>query len=1020
MNKLKPFQQATVDVVLQAFKQKERIRGFLVADEVGLGKTLVAQEVIRLSFKRRKPLVVFYVCSNLSIASQNRRRLLEILPEEKRAQAQCPVDRLTLMPAEARPSHPQLHLYTLTPETSIPVRTGRRRDGRLEERALIHALIEELWPRFLQERGEHFFRRQAHSSWDWALQRQRQKVKGNQALINAFQDSVRTEFGVPPRHRVVTYLRQKHDALELIAHFRNALAASAIEDIKPDIVIFDEFQRFRDLIAEEIQGPSARVIHRLRGERSEKQRPSLLLLSATPYRLYARRWEDETGTLHHAEFFQLVEFLYGNDTYAAQQRQSCETAFRRLADELRTGQPHSDVAHQARAEVEEILRPIIARTERASHAAGWIEQKTITLDAPLQTYDLEVFRHLSDSLQQQHRATAVHFWTSIPLPMQTMDSHYTSWKAADSIHPNGAPQLTPAKRNQFTRLRVWPHPRLRALIKQLPPEQLALPWSRPSLPWWPLDGKWANDHASAADGIDGKLLIFSRFRAVPQAVASLLSYEMEAEQLRKDSDKLPYAKVSSRKRLQPGPTRQALLALFHPSPWLGTVADPLAAETGGLEAVRVKVRQQLHKSLNGMGIQVRQKPGVRPIWQLLARIERLHGSWPQTIAAWRKLHNEIRSGDDLQAGLGKLLSDWEQEAAEPLNHVTVDELNELVEYAISAPGIILGRALRRHWSDALTEQGFQATLSAAWSGLRTYFDQPWFAKLFAQEQEKENYPLALRQAMLDGNFEALLDEHLWIIQQIHGVSDADLAHQLRNVLQLRPSDIYFHRLGDKKASKFSLRCHTALPFIQSQQVTLLSDDDETKSSLRTDELRRAFNSPFWPHVLATTSVGQEGLDFHVWCNNILHWDLSRNPVDMEQREGRLMRFGGLSVRRALAKEIGPQALKKARSGKSPWTILANLADKDKDVTDRSGLEPWWIFKEAGLNRYVFDVPLSEQKYRLSWLREQRLLYRLVLGLPHQEEFVEILGEKMNLEPDDLREAVLQLSPWFYLNCNRTD
>ena len=42
----KPFQQATARAALQAFDDKNGSRRFLVADEVGLGKTIVAQEVI--------------------------------------------------------------------------------------------------------------------------------------------------------------------------------------------------------------------------------------------------------------------------------------------------------------------------------------------------------------------------------------------------------------------------------------------------------------------------------------------------------------------------------------------------------------------------------------------------------------------------------------------------------------------------------------------------------------------------------------------------------------------------------------------------------------------------------------------------------------------------------------------------------------------------------------------------------------------------------------------------------------
>jgi hypothetical protein len=37
-----------------------------------------------------------------------------------------------------------------------------------------------------------------------------------------------------------------------------------------------------------------------------------------------------------------------------------------------------------------------------------------------------------------------------------------------------------------------------------------------------------------------------------------------------------------------------------------------------------------------------------------------------------------------------------------------------------------------------------------------------------------------------------------------------------------------------------------------------------------DVVRTMFNSPFRPFVLASTSVGQEGLDFHPWCHRLLH------------------------------------------------------------------------------------------------------------------------------------------------------
>ncbi|MFH2075897.1 MAG: DEAD/DEAH box helicase family protein, partial [Pseudomonadota bacterium] len=154
MSKLKPFQQATVRVVLKAFSRKDSSHRFLIADEVGLGKTLVAGEIIRRMAKSSShPIVVLYVCSNLSIAAQNKRKLLEWLPEDERKIAVSPVDRLTLLPEHQMQGGSQVRLYTLTPDTSIPMRGGRHSDGRKEERALIHALVKKIWPDFFVGRS---------------------------------------------------------------------------------------------------------------------------------------------------------------------------------------------------------------------------------------------------------------------------------------------------------------------------------------------------------------------------------------------------------------------------------------------------------------------------------------------------------------------------------------------------------------------------------------------------------------------------------------------------------------------------------------------------------------------------------------------------------------------------------------------------------------------------------------------------------------------------------------------------
>src|SRR4030095_3396894 len=100
-----------------------------------------------------------------------------------------------------------------------------------------------------------------------------------------------------------------------------------------------------------------------------------------------------------------------------------------------------------------------------------------------------------------------------------------------------------------------------------------------------------------------------------------------------------------------------------------------------------------------------------------------------------------------------------------------------------------------------------------------------------------------------------------------------------------------------------------------------SDDGGLVS--RKDHVRQAFNSPFWPFVLVTTSVGQEGLDFHTYCHSVMHWNLPANPVDMEQREGRVHRYKGHAVRRNVV--LRHAADVEFNRHPDPWTGLFSAA-----------------------------------------------------------------------------------------------
>ena len=76
LSQLKDFQRATVEYVFRRmYVDPDYARRFLIADEVGLGKTLVARgliaKTIELLWDRNPRIDIIYVCSITDIARQN-------------------------------------------------------------------------------------------------------------------------------------------------------------------------------------------------------------------------------------------------------------------------------------------------------------------------------------------------------------------------------------------------------------------------------------------------------------------------------------------------------------------------------------------------------------------------------------------------------------------------------------------------------------------------------------------------------------------------------------------------------------------------------------------------------------------------------------------------------------------------------------------------------------------------------------------------------------------------------------
>ena len=156
---------------------------------------------------------------------------------------------------------------------------------------------------------------------------------GRGSFTAVFRDALRAELEVQPGHHLpprIHDLIEANEGLKFIAALRSALAVAALEQVRPDLVIFDEFQRFRDLLDEgsdasddpELVGSddgsnqlmpdeaASRVLRAIRGD-SIRHRPALLLLSATPYLPYRGREEGGDDADPAKDFFTIVKFLFG-------------------------------------------------------------------------------------------------------------------------------------------------------------------------------------------------------------------------------------------------------------------------------------------------------------------------------------------------------------------------------------------------------------------------------------------------------------------------------------------------------------------------------------------------------------------------------------------------------------------------------------------------------------------------------------------------------------------------------------
>ena len=198
--------------------------------------------------------------------------------------------------------------------------------------------------------------------------------------------------------------------------------------------------------------------------------------------------------------------------------------------------------------------------------------------------------------------------------------------------------------------------------------------------------------------------------------------------------------------------------------------------------------------------------------------------------------------------------------------------------------------------------------------VRTLFNQPEAISLINDIYKSYPYWRKSLYYSHDGNLQAVLDEYVHVLNESLGLMGHDagesaekLSETMSKAISLRSPSLGFDEILKTSSSHYKLQSHR----IRCRYALRFGDEkaEGVEEWTRSADVRIAFNSPFRPFVLATTSIGQEGLDFHQYCHRVVHWNLPYNPVDLEQREGRVHRYKGHVIRRNLALKYGLGELK---------------------------------------------------------------------------------------------------------------
>ncbi|QEN03298.1 hypothetical protein EW093_00775 [Thiospirochaeta perfilievii] len=1005
---LTDFQNSTVK---EALIHLERSKRYLIADEVGLGKTVVARGILQQLYEKKADgnLHVVYICSNQVLAQQNIKKL-----DFTNSKTSNMYNRLMLMVCKQEKVS-GLQISTLTPNTSLRM---TKSFGIANERVLLYKILSTY--SCIKHSNSRMINLCKLLQGDCDKKNWKIHLKTEIHLKPGLKNIILQKIIDSKLMRTILKFLDEYDnslSRNYVVELRKVVTDVAIEEcLNADIFILDEFQKFNELITSK-DGDNSRISEiqqtAMKVFSSDKK---ILLLSATPFKSFSTQLDKENGDDHFEAFQKVLDFILENSEKEigyriVELRNKYFEYLSKNRDDLNPLLENDDFQNVRNLLIGEYLK-CLTRTERS-----------IVVNTPLINEDSskkliptnnEVFNSIEISkwLNKEHKTSKfshqlIEFCKSVPFPF----SFLHGYKLKDTKRGLDSFYLGYKKWNNYTYSFAGQNSKFDLLSDNVFSEDSDnLLWIPASIPYY------ETDYINRNTKCYSKSLIFSSWKMVPRAISALLSYEAEHKFIPTNSNYKYFKKENNKK--QPGPrlvfrtvknnsddsiNSFSNATLLYPCKYLVYLLNFNDIRNVKLKDFICKIKNEIKKELplNNKSYSNLSKHWY---WDSLFQLDSceehsfsieqwLEGAWLDSIS-----DEEVEDIESTkQKGKRQFLEHLKSNISETNNFNTdapSDIYDTLSLISLGSPAVCVYRTLIKLFPefDLYVLQDYATKIAL---GFFTLFNKSESILVIDRLFKEKNEPYWKKclYYCTENNIQAMIDEYLFLLKSNSGSIEDDkiideICEQFITSLTIRSNTV---EVDFDKEEKVKVRCHFAMEY-GTQKI------ETDKGRDRMISIRDVFNSPFRPFVLTTTSVGQEGLDFHHYCRNIYHWNLPNNPIDIEQREGRVNRYLSHAIRLNFKELIGNKSF-------DNWNDVLEEVKKITLGSKLCDLEPMWHINSANkykINRYTPLHYFSKDNDKYEYFLKVLAIYRLSFGQPNQEQFLSTFTNKMDLTEDELR------------------